>query len=74
MDGVVDTSTCPDVKSWSSELARRYLAKRDYPDVARHSLREMHRHVGQLVLDAHAMARRGLIVRHLVVQTTSIRI
>jgi hypothetical protein len=34
----------------------------------------MHRHVGELVLDEHGMARRGLIVRHLVVQTTSIRI
>jgi putative pyruvate formate lyase activating enzyme len=56
----------PDFKLWSSELARRYLAKRDYPEVARHSLRDMHRQVGDLVLDEHGMARRGLIVRHLV--------
>jgi putative pyruvate formate lyase activating enzyme len=35
MDGVVDASTCPDFKLWSSELARPYLAKRDYLDVAR---------------------------------------
>jgi putative pyruvate formate lyase activating enzyme len=65
MDGVVDVYM-PDFKLWSSELARRYLAKRDYAEVARHSVREMHRQVGDLVLDEDGMARRGLIVRHLV--------
>jgi putative pyruvate formate lyase activating enzyme len=65
MDGIVDVYM-PDFKLWSSELARRYLAKRDYPEIARDSLREMHRQVGDLVLDEHGMARRGLIVRHLV--------
>jgi putative pyruvate formate lyase activating enzyme len=65
MDGVVDVYM-PDFKLWSSDLARRYLAKRDYPEVARASVREMHRQVGDLVLGADGMARRGLIVRHLV--------
>src|ERR671922_207488 len=65
MDGVVDVYM-PDFKLWSSELARRYLAKRDYAEVARDSVREMHRQVGDLVLGADGMARRGLIVRHLV--------
>jgi putative pyruvate formate lyase activating enzyme len=65
MDGIVDIYM-PDFKLWSSELARRYLAKRDYAEVARDSVREMHRQVGDLVLGADGMARRGLIVRHLV--------
>jgi putative pyruvate formate lyase activating enzyme len=65
MDGVVDVYM-PDFKLWSSDLARRYLAKRDYPAVARESVREMHRQVGDLVLDGHRMARRGILVRHLV--------
>jgi putative pyruvate formate lyase activating enzyme len=65
MDGVVDVYM-PDFKLWSSDLSRRYLAKRDYAEVARHSVLEMHRQVGDLVLDKHGMARRGLIVRHLV--------
>jgi putative pyruvate formate lyase activating enzyme len=65
MDGVVDVYM-PDFKLWSSELTRRYLAKRDYAEVARHSVVEMKRQVGDLVLDEHGMARRGLIVRHLV--------
>jgi putative pyruvate formate lyase activating enzyme len=65
LDGVVDVYM-PDFKLWSSELTRRYLAKRDYAEVARDSLREMHRQVGDLALGADGMARRGLIVRHLV--------
>jgi putative pyruvate formate lyase activating enzyme len=65
MDGVVDVYM-PDFKLWSPELTRRYLAKRDYAEVARHSVLEMKRQVGDLVMDEHGMARRGLLVRHLV--------
>ena len=65
MDGVVDVYM-PDFKLWSPELTRRYLAKRDYAEVARHSVREMKRQVGDLMLDEHGMALRGLLVRHLV--------
>jgi putative pyruvate formate lyase activating enzyme len=65
MDGVVDVYM-PDFKLWSPEHARVYLAKRDYPEVARHSIREMHRQVGDLTMDENGMARRGLLVRHLV--------
>jgi putative pyruvate formate lyase activating enzyme len=65
MDGVVDVYM-PDFKLWTSERARRYLAKRDYPEVARQAVREMHRQVGDLVFDERGLARRGLLVRHLV--------
>ena len=65
MDGVVDVYM-PDFKLWSSELSRRYLAKRDYREVACRTVEEMHRQVGDLVFDEHGMARRGLLVRHLV--------
>jgi putative pyruvate formate lyase activating enzyme len=64
LDGIVDVYM-PDLKLWSEERARRYLAKRDYSKVARRSVKEMHRQVGDLVLDDRGMARRGLIVRHL---------
>jgi putative pyruvate formate lyase activating enzyme len=64
MDGIVDVYM-PDLKLWTEERARRYLAKRDYSKVARESVREMHRQVGDLMLDDRGMARRGLIVRHL---------
>jgi putative pyruvate formate lyase activating enzyme len=56
----------PDFKLWSSETAKRYLKRADYPEVARESIKEMYRQVGDLVLDGHGMARRGLILRHLV--------
>jgi putative pyruvate formate lyase activating enzyme len=65
MDGVVDIYM-PDLKLSSSELARRYLGKREYFEVAARNAREMRRQVGNLVLGDHGLARRGLIVRHLV--------
>jgi putative pyruvate formate lyase activating enzyme len=65
MAGVVDVYM-PDFKLWSAERSRRYLAKRDYAEVTRHSVREMKRQVGDLVIDERGMARRGLLVRHLV--------
>src|SRR5262245_11593734 len=65
MEGIVDVYM-PDFKLWTSEAARRYLKRADYPDVARETIAEMHRQVGELVLDERGLARRGLILRHLV--------
>jgi putative pyruvate formate lyase activating enzyme len=64
MDGIVDVYM-PDLKLWTEDRARRYLAKRDYSKVASKSVKEMKRQVGDLVLDERGLARRGLIVRHL---------
>ena len=38
----------------------------DYPEHARAAVREMHRQVGPLALDADGLATRGLVIRHLV--------
>jgi putative pyruvate formate lyase activating enzyme len=65
MEGVVDVYM-PDIKLWTRERARRYLGKREYAEVMRANVKEMHRQAGDLVLDEHGLARRGLIVRHLV--------
>lgn len=65
LDGVVDIYM-PDFKFWSPDLAQRYLKARDYPEAARQAIREMHRQVGPLVMDEHGLARRGVLVRHLV--------
>ena len=65
MDGVVDIYM-PDLKLWSRERARRYLGKREYADVMQANVKEMQRQVGDLTLDERGLARRGLIVRHLV--------
>jgi putative pyruvate formate lyase activating enzyme len=65
MDGVVDIYM-PDFKYWSPESAARLLKARDYPEVARRVIREMHRQVGPLTFDEEGLARRGLLIRHLV--------
>jgi putative pyruvate formate lyase activating enzyme len=65
MDGVVDIYM-PDFKFWDAEAARRYLKAPDYPDVARRAIAEMHRQVGPLVTDENGIAKRGVLLRHLV--------
>ena len=65
LDGVVDIYM-PDFKYADAETARRYSGAEDYPEVAKAALREMHRQVGDLTLDGRGVARRGLLVRHLV--------
>ncbi len=65
LDGIVDIYM-PDFKFWDETLAARYLLARDYPEAARLALTEMHRQVGDLILDENGLAKRGLLVRHLV--------
>jgi putative pyruvate formate lyase activating enzyme len=65
LDGVVDIYM-PDFKFWSPDTARELANAADYPEVAKAALREMHRQVGDLVVDTKGLARRGLLVRHLV--------
>ena len=62
---VLWTSTCPTSKLWD-EFGAEYLNAPDYPETAREALREMQRQVGVLQLDEQGLARRGVLVRHLV--------
>lgn len=65
MDGLVDIYM-PDFKFWTAERSRVYLKAGDYPDAARAAIKEMHRQVGPLRLDDAGLARRGVLLRHLV--------
>ncbi|HSD53429.1 MAG TPA: radical SAM protein [Burkholderiales bacterium] len=65
LDGIVDIYM-PDMKYGDSGLARKYSKVRDYVAANRRAVKEMHRQVGDLVVDACGIARRGLLVRHLV--------
>ncbi len=65
LDGLVDVYM-PDFKYGSAEVARRYSKADDYVDAVKAGLKEMQRQVGDLVLDERGLARRGLLVRHLV--------
>ena len=55
----------PDLKFWLPATAGRYADAPDYPDIARQAIRRMHRQVGDLEVGAAGLARRGLLVRHL---------
>jgi len=65
LDGVFDIYM-PDFKYGDSEVAQRFSKAKDYPEIAKAAFREMHRQVGDLVLDERGIALRGLLVRHLV--------
>jgi putative pyruvate formate lyase activating enzyme len=65
LDGVVDIYM-PDVKYAGAQLARKYSKVRDYPARNQAAVKEMHRQVGDLIVDEGGIARRGLLVRHLV--------
>ena len=65
MEGLVDVYM-PDFKFWHRESARVLSKAKDYPEVARAAIREMHRQVGDLRFGADGLARRGLLIRHLV--------
>lgn len=65
LDGLVDIYL-PDFKYFSDELATRYSSAPNYREVASRAVVEMHRQVGKLTLDENGIAKRGIIVRHLV--------
>ena len=65
LNGVVDIYM-PDFKYADVGVAKRYSKVENYPEVAKAAFREMHRQVGDLTMDGRGTARRGLLVRHLV--------
>ncbi|MCB0197112.1 MAG: radical SAM protein [Anaerolineae bacterium] len=65
LEGVVDIYM-PDFKLWTPELTLRYLKAKDYAHAAGRVVKEMFRQVGPLVFDERGLAKRGVLVRHLV--------
>lgn len=65
LEGVIDIYM-PDFKYADPKPAEEYSNARDYPDIAKAAIKEMHRQVGNLVTDHNGVALRGLLVRHLV--------
>jgi len=65
LDGLIDIYL-PDIKYSSEEAAEACSAVSDYVPVNRRAIAEMFRQVGNLLLDDDGLARRGLLVRHLV--------
>jgi putative pyruvate formate lyase activating enzyme len=65
MEGLVDIYM-PDLKFWEPATARKLARAADYPQRACEAIREMHRQVGVLCVGPDGLARRGVLVRHLV--------
>ncbi len=67
LDGIVDIYL-PDMKFMDNDKAEKYnLAEAyDYPEMAKEALIEMNRQVGTLITDERGVAKRGLMIRHLV--------
>jgi len=65
LDGIIDIYM-PDTKFSQEGEATRYCNAPDYPQVLQGVLLEMHRQVGDLILDERGIAYQGLLIRHLV--------
>jgi putative pyruvate formate lyase activating enzyme len=65
LDSIVDIYM-PDMKYDDEQVARELSGIEDYPAINKAAIKEMHRQVGDLQVDEHGVARRGLLVRHLV--------
>jgi len=67
LDGIVDIYL-PDMKFMDGEQSEKYnLAEAyDYPERAKEAIIEMNRQVGVLEKDERGLAKRGLMIRHLV--------
>ena len=65
LDGVFDIYM-PDIKYSDNSIAEKYSKAPGYFDVVTVATSEMHRQVGDLVINEHGRAEKGLLVRHLV--------
>jgi putative pyruvate formate lyase activating enzyme len=66
LDGIIDIYK-PDFKYMDSDKAAKYSSgASDYPEVTKKAVLEMNRQVGVLKIDQQGIARRGVIIRHLV--------
>ncbi len=65
LDGIIDIYM-PDFKYSDPEMGLKYSKAKDYPQIAKSAIKEMHRQVGDLLIDEFGIAKRGLLIRHLV--------
>lgn len=65
LDGIVDVYL-PDIKYSSNEIAVRLSNAPKYVNYNKAAIKEMNRQVGKLEMDDNGVAKKGLLVRHLV--------
>ncbi|MBI2831929.1 MAG: radical SAM protein [Chloroflexi bacterium] len=65
LDGIIDIYL-PDLRYASDQWGKKFSHVPDYVERSRAAIKEMYRQVGDLALDDEGVARRGMIVRHLI--------
>lgn len=65
LEGIVDIYM-PDMKYSQAKNGVCYSGVPDYPEINQRAVLEMHRQVGDLVIDSSGIAHKGLLIRHLV--------
>ncbi|MFC1949848.1 radical SAM protein [Chloroflexota bacterium] len=65
LDRIIDIYL-PDLRYSSDKWSEKFSQATDYVSHSRAAIKEMYRQVGNLVLDDDGVARKGLIVRHLI--------
>lgn len=65
LDGLVDIYL-PDFKVWNDSTSKRLLKADNYAAVAKESIKAMHEQVGDLCFTPDGIAKKGVLVRHLV--------
>jgi putative pyruvate formate lyase activating enzyme len=65
LDGIIDIYL-PDARYSDDKVALKYSNTPNYFEIMKAAIKEMHRQVGDLVVNEEGIAVRGLIIRHLV--------
>ncbi len=65
LEGIVDIYL-PDMRYSDDRIARQYSTAVHYPEFNQAAIKEMYQQVGNLSVDEQGLAKRGLIIRHLV--------
>ncbi|KAL3475667.1 hypothetical protein BJX99DRAFT_229087 [Aspergillus californicus] len=65
LDGLVDIYL-PDFKVWKAATSKRLLKAPDYAGTAMESIKAMHAQVGDLCFTSDGIAKKGVLLRHLV--------
>jgi putative pyruvate formate lyase activating enzyme len=65
LDGIFEIYL-PDARYGDSKIAQKYSGVPNYFEIMKEAIKEMHRQVGDLIIDERGIAKRGVLVRHLV--------
>jgi putative pyruvate formate lyase activating enzyme len=65
LEGIIDVYL-PDMRYSANRIAKRLSSVENYVEVNRKAIKEMYRQVGDLETDEDGIARKGLIIRHLI--------